>query len=181
MLHYAAPVLISLMIASFHAERAAAQQATLSPKLTENRHAATVRAVSIRFVVGYGYGCVCYCGAEMQVRPGKATLRKIPTRECQQRDSQKYRVLRVDVDLSGKRWLELEQLVNHDALFSLSDTIPCNCTGDEGAHLIEVEFGDHTKKSVRYVDAPNEIATLSGKLSAWEAKLENELPTWWGK
>lgn len=181
MSRYAATVFISLMIATSNAERSAAEQATLSPKQTENQHASPVRAVSIRFVVGYGYGCECYCGAEMQVRPGKATLRKRPTRECQHRDSQKYRVLSVDADLSSKRWRELEQFVNHDALFALPDTIPCGCTGDEGDQLIEVEFSDHTKKSVRYVRAPNEITTLSGKLLALEAKLENELPPWWGK
>ena len=181
MSRYATTVLIGLMIVTSHAERATAHQAKLSPKQTENQHTSPVHAVSIRFVVGYGFGCECYCGAEMQVRPGKATLRKMPTRECQQRDSQRYRVLKVDADLSGKHWRELEQLINHDALFALPDTIPCGCTGDEGSELIEVEFSDHTKKSVSYVGAPNEIAALSGKLSALEAKLENELPTRWGK
>lgn len=181
MSRYAATALISLMIATSSAERSAAEQATISPKQIENQHASPMHAVNIRFVLGYGYGCECYCGAEMQVRPGKATLRKRPTQRCQHMDSQKYRVLSVNADLSSKRWRELEQLVNHDALFALPDTIPCGCTGDEGDHLIEVEFSDHTKKSVRYVLAPNEITTLSEKLLALESKLENELPPWWGK
>jgi len=181
MSRHAATLFISLMIATSHAESAATEQATLSTKQTENQHASPVRVVSIRFDVAYGFGCECYCGAELQVRPGKATLRKVPTRECEQRDPRRYRVLRVDADLSDKRWRELERFINHDALFGLPDTIPCGCTGDEGRKLIEVEFSDHTKKSVSYVGPPNEITTLSEKLSTLEAKLENELPRWWGQ
>jgi len=170
------------MIAISSAGRSAVQQTTFSSKQTENHHAAPVRAVNIRFVAIYGFGCGCYCSAEIQILPGKATLSTVPTRRCQQRDSQKYRTLRVDADLSSKHWRELEQLVNHDALFALPDMIPCpGCSGDQGSKVIQVEFSDHTRKSVRYLVVPNEIAALSEKLSALEAKLENELPTWWGK
>lgn len=115
----------------------------------------------------------------MEIRPGIVTLLKTPTRECQQQNPQKYRVLRVDADLSGKHWQELQHLSNHDALFALPDRIPCaGCTGDEGSRLVEVKFSDHTKKSVVLgsESLPNDIGMLLEKLGALESKLENELP-----
>jgi hypothetical protein len=137
-------------------------------------------AVGIRFVLGYGYGgCRCYGGAEMEIGSGKATLLKTPIRECQHKNPQKYRVLRVDADLSDKHWRELQQLSDRDALFALPDKIPCpQCTGDEGSEFVEVRFSDRTKKSVALgsESVPNEVEMLLEQLVSLEGKLEDELP-----
>src|SRR3979409_2248058 len=79
---YPLVVLIACCLGVAHA---AAQQTTPSPKQSEQQHTSPPpHAVSIRFVLGYGYGgCHCYGGAEMEIGPGKATLLKTPIRECQ--------------------------------------------------------------------------------------------------
>ena len=174
-------LLIAVISCLVWGHRGAAQQTLAAPKQTGNQHASTVRVVSIRFVLGGGFGCVCYCGSEIQVSAGAVTLLERPVRDCQQRDPQKYREFRVDADLSRKHWQELQQLVDHDSLFSLPDTIWCpGCTGDEGSELIEVKFSDRTKKSVYCTGGvPKEIGTLSEKLFALVAKMERELPPGW--
>lgn len=157
-----------------------AQQPTSPPKHRGHQPTATVRVVSIRFVTGAGL-CGCYCGSEIQVSPGQATLLIRPFRECQQRNPQKYREFKVDADLSSKHWHELEELVNHDALLGLPDKIGCPGCTDGPTELLEVKFSDHTKKSVFYESAPSWIGALSEKLFALEAKLERELPPDWRK
>lgn len=152
-----------------------AQQTTILSKYPGRQHTAVARVVSIRFVTGAGL-CGCYCGSEIQVSPGRATLLVRPFKECQQRNPQKYREFKVDADLSSKHWDELEKLVNHDALFGLPETIGCPGCTDGPTELLEVKFGDHTKKSVFYESAPSSIGELSEKLRALQAKLERELP-----
>jgi len=85
----------------------------------------------------------------------------------------------VDADLSSRHWRELEQLIDHDTLFAIPDTIGCPGCTDGPTELVEVKFSDHTKKSVYYESAPREISGLSEKLLALEAKLERELPPHW--
>ena len=162
-------LLIALLMCCVQESCAGAQKATPAPK--------PLRAVSIRFAWGAGL-CDCYCGAEMQVTPAGVKLLRRPFGECQQRDPEKYREFRVDADLSAKHWQELEQLIDHDALFALPDTIGCASCVDRVDEFIEVTFSNRTKKSVRYPagSAPKEIRTLSEKLTAMETKLEVELP-----
>ena len=108
-------------------------QTTRASQKADHQPAASVHVVSIRFVTGAGL-CGCYCGSEIQVSPGQATLLKRPFRDCQQQSPQKYREFKVDADLSSKHWHELEELVNRDALFRLPDTIGCpGCT--DGAQI----------------------------------------------
>lgn len=157
-----------------------AQQPTSPPKHTGHQRTATVRVVSIRFVTGAGF-CGCYCGSEIHVSPGQATLRVRPFRECQQQNPQKYREFKVDADLSSKHWHGLEELVNHDALFGLPETIGCPGCTDGPTNLVEVKFSDRTKKSVFYESAPSEIGALTERLLTLQAKLERELPPQWQK
>ena len=146
-----------------------------------SRHSSPIRVVSIRFSTGPGLCSICYCGSEIEVHPGSVTLLKQPFRECQQRDPQRFRDIRVDAGLSNKHWQELQRLVNHDALFGLPDTIGCPGCTDGLIQQIEVKFSDHTTKSVRYESAPAEISLLSEKLSVLADKLEKELPPLWTK
>lgn len=174
-------LLIAVIACLILGDRGAAQQTLPALKQTGHQHASPVRAVSIRFILGGGFGCVCYCGSEIQVSPGEVTLLERPGPDCQQRDPQKYREWRVDADLSGKNWQELQQAVDHDALFALPDRIWCpSCTGDEETEFFEVKFSDRTKKSVYCTGGvPKEIGTLSEKLLALINKLERELPPVW--
>ena len=113
---------------------------------------------------------------------GECRCSQRPLRDRQQQNPQKYRDLTVDADLSEKHWQELHQLVDHDTLLALPDTIPCpGCTGDEGSELVEVAFSDHTKKSVSCTGPPKGLEALFEKLFALEAKLERELPPRWDK
>jgi hypothetical protein len=53
-------------------------------------------------------------------------------------------------DLSGSRWKELVQLVDHEALLALPDRIGCPGCVDEVIESLEVRFSNHTKKIVQY-------------------------------
>lgn len=151
------------------------QQTTHAPKQNGRRRDAPVRVVNIRFVTGAGL-CGCYCGGELLVSPGQATLLLAPFRDCQRQNPAKYREFRVNANLSSKHWRELEELVNHDVLFRLPDRIGCPGCSDGSTEFIEVEFSDHAKKSVYYESAPREIGALSDKLNTLEGKLRDELP-----
>jgi hypothetical protein len=108
------------------------------------------------------------------------TLLERPLRKKQQQNPKKYRDLIVDADFSDKHWQELQQLVDHDNLFALPDTVPCpGCTGDQGSATIEITFSDHTKKSVHCTVAPEGPGALFEKLYALQSKLERELPPNW--
>jgi hypothetical protein len=148
----------------------------LSPALRQNdkQAASPLRVLSIQYTTGAGF-CGCYCGGELQVHPGKATLFVRPALECQRRNPKKYREFKIDADFSDKHWRELEQLIDHDALFALPDKIGCPGCSDGLTEFLEIKFSDHTKKSVFYDSAPMKILALSQKLAALEAKLEQEL------
>ena len=141
------------------------------------QQALPVHVVSIRFST-FGGTCECCSGDELEVRPGKAMLRVTFSRECHQQDSRRYRDLRVNADLSGKHWQELQRLVDHDDLFALPDRTGCASCYDGLDEFIEVKFSDHSKKSVTFPmgSAPKEINALSEKLLSLEAKLRDELP-----
>ena len=160
-------------------DRLGAEQTIPTPQQKGHQHASPVRVVGVRFLIGAGLCTSCYCGREIQVSPRQVTLLVRPFRDCQQQNPQKYRELKVDADLSSKHWRELEQLIDHDTLFALPDTIGCPGCSDGPTELVEVKFSDHTKKSVYYESAPREISALSEKLLALEAKLERELPPHW--
>ena len=156
-------------------------QSIPSSKQPGHKRAASLRVVSIRFVLGGGFGCGPYCSAEIQVRPGSVTLLERPLQEWQQRNPLKYRELKVDADLSDKHWQELQKLIDHDTLFALPDRIPCHCTGDEGSETLEVTFSDHTKKAVNSTGAPKGFESLVEKLVDLHTKLRRELPPGWDK
>jgi hypothetical protein len=150
-------------------------QASPASRQNDKQKASALRVVSIQYTTGAGL-CGCYCGGELHVNPGQATLFIRPALECQRRNPKKYREFKVDADFSSKHWRELEQLIDHDALFALPDKIGCPGCTDGLTEFLEVKFSDHTKKSVFYDGAPKDILALSQKLSALEAKLEQELP-----
>jgi hypothetical protein len=150
-------------------------QQTPAPRETRHHRAAPAHVVTIRFVTGAGL-CGCYCGGELRVSAGQAMLLITPFSDCQRQNPAKYREFRVNADLSTKHWHELEELVNHDALFGLPDKIGCPGCTDGGTEFIEVEFSDRTKKSVYYENAPTDIRALSDKLNALDAKLRSDLP-----
>jgi hypothetical protein len=173
-------LLIVLAACCIAGNPAAAQQARPAPKQTAHQQASTARPVSIRFLVGPGLCGNCYCGSEVQASPG-ITLLKKPFRDCQQQDPQKYREFRVDANLSSKHWQELQELVDHDRLFVLPDTIGCPGCTDGLGEFLEVKFSDRTRKAIYYPaeNTPIDIWALSETLLALEAKLERELPPWW--
>ena len=150
-------------------------QASPASRQNDKQKASALRVVSIQYTTGAGL-CGCDCGGELHVNPGQATLFIRPALECQRRNPKKYREFKVDADFSSKHWRELEQLIDHDALFALPDKIGCPGCTDGLTEFLEVKFSDHTKKSVFYDGAPKDILALSQKLSALEAKLEQELP-----
>lgn len=153
-----------------------AQQTRPAPN-DMHQQALHARVVSIRFST-FGGTLECSPGNELQVRASGAILLITFSRECHQRDSRRYRDLRVDADLSGKHWEALQRLIDHEALFALPDTIGCARCVDGVDELIEVKFSDHSKKSVTFPmgSAPKEISALSEKLLSLQAKLWNELP-----
>lgn len=140
-------------------------------------HAPVAHAVSMRFSQWVGFCGGCYCGAEIRVNPQKVTLFRNALRECQQRDARKYRDFRVDSDISGKHWKELQHLADKDILFTLPNTTGCASCVDGMDEMIEVTFSDGTKKSVQFPAGtpPKEIKPLHEKLSRWLSKLEGEL------
>jgi hypothetical protein len=99
-------------------------QASTALRHNDKQAASPPRVVSIQYTTGAGF-CGCYCGGELQVNPEKATLFVRPALECQRRNPKKYREFKVEADFSSKHWRELEQLVDHDALFALPDKIGC--------------------------------------------------------
>jgi len=151
---------------------AAAQLARPAPKAETCQQSMRARVVRIRFST-FGGSLECSPSNELQVRPGGAVLIITFSRECHQRDSRRYRDLRVDADLSGKHWRALEQLVDHDALFALPDTIGCARCVDGVDEFIEVNFSDHSKKSVTFPmgSSPKEVSALSDRLLSLQAKI----------
>jgi hypothetical protein len=169
--------LLIVMLACCVGGHGAAAQSTRPAPNETHRRTSPVRVASIRFSL-WGGTDECSGGNELQIKPGGAALLITFSRECYRRDSHRYRDLRVDADLSDKHWHALQQLVDHDALFALPDTLGCASCYDGLDELIEVKFSDRSKKSVRFPlgSSPKEISALSEALLSLQAKLRNELP-----
>ena len=88
------------------------------------------------------------------------------------------RDVKVRADLSEKHWQEIQALVNRDEFLALPDRTSCASCKDGIDEFVEVEFGDHVKKSVSYAEgsAPAQLKELSIKLKGLQDKLVNELP-----
>jgi hypothetical protein len=84
----------------------------------------------------------------------------------------------VKADLPDKRWKEVMQLIDREALVALPDSIGCPGCVDEVIESIEVRFSDHSKKAVQYNagSAPKEIKALSENLSILHDKMRKEIP-----
>src|SRR5215467_5464906 len=102
-------VLSMLLVCWIFGKGTAAQQTRPAPKLEARQQFVHAHVVSMRFST-FGGSLECSPGNELQVRPGGAVLVITFSRECHQRDSRRYRDLRVDADLSNKHWRALEQL-----------------------------------------------------------------------
>lgn len=169
--------LVSVLLACCIGGYPASAQQTRPGAKEGYQQALPVHVVSIRFST-FGGTCECCSGGQLEVKPGKAVLLVTFSRECHRQDSRRYRDLRVNADLSGKHWQELQRLVDHDDFFALPDRIGCASCYDGLDEFIEVKFSDHSKKSVTFPmgSAPKEINALSEKLLSLEAKLRDELP-----
>jgi hypothetical protein len=134
-----------------------------------------VRVVAIRF--GQFGGMIESYTPELQVSDTQATLTESWTPVPQRQ----HPSLKVRADLSGKRWQEIQVLVNRDELYSLPDRTSCASCVDGIDEFVEVKFSDHAKKSVTYAEGstPKQLMDLVVKLKALEKKLQNELPMGW--
>lgn len=122
--------------------------------------------------------CDGYCWAQIEVKPGEAELVKKVWYEGPSAPKESPD-LHVRMDISSKRWDELQRLASRDNLLAEPNTIS-RCPGctDQPVEWIEVTFSDHTKKAARYNvgDGPVGIRDLVEKLNALMEKLHNELP-----
>lgn len=136
-----------------------------------------VHLVSIRFAQFAGFTDPCSYGRELTVSADKAVLLRRTALECKQRDPKRYPDLRVEADLSGKHWKELQQLVDRETFLALPQNLGCASCSDGVDELIEMKFSDHSIKSVQYPagSAPQTLRALSERLSALVAKLDDEL------
>ncbi len=130
------------------------------------------QVVSIRFAFSMGM-CLGYCSQEVQVAPGEAILLArtlLANKHCPDR--------KVRVDFSAEDWKGLIDGIDRRALLVLPGTIGCPGCADERVEGIEVRFSDDTMMEISYNsgNAPQEIKTLSEKLSALHEKLSKQLP-----
>lgn len=117
--------------------------------------------------------CYGYCYSELEVKQGKASLL------VGSRDEDKNCPNRVvKANLSDKRWKEMTQAIDREALFALPNSIGCPGCVDEVVESIEVRFSDHTKKTVQYNlgGAPKKIKALAESLLNLHEKMRKELP-----
>ncbi len=149
------------------------RQGLTEPLQAKTRQTKTVRLISIQFGQSYSL-CDGYCFTDLEVNAGEATLTKSTMREQQR----KYPTLTVRMDVSQKRWAQLQQLDARDVLFSLPDSIGCPGCTDQGTEHIVVKFSDRSEKSVSWSagEPPKDIRPLCEKLQALENKLHKELP-----
>jgi hypothetical protein len=163
---------IALMLTCLAAGTLSAQEPPLAKAKGQPTKPARVTRILFSQSSGLCYG---YCYAQLEVEFGEATLLKPYHRD---RNPSKCPDLRVRGDLSGTHWKELVQLVDREALLALPDRIGCPGCLDEVIESLEVQFSNHTKKSVQYNlgSAPKEIQSLSARLATLLAKLESELP-----